>query len=117
MLQVLHAFQSIFLPCCVNNNVKQPMISGFAGGSRWYNNEPFNFYVYFFAGYKIDSSPVCTTVNTSMEFSFTLPLSLLKLEQFSIEYRKTNTKVIITSTNHNRCKHRNEPIQIRNNSM
>ena len=38
------------------------------------------------------------------------------LERFSIECRKTNTKVI-SSTNHSSCKERNEPIQIRTNSM
>ena len=44
---------------------------------------------------------------------FTWQLCLL--ERFSIECRKTNTKVI-TSTNHSKCKQRNEPIQIRSNS-
>ena len=38
------------------------------------------------------------------------------IRQFSIECSKANTKVII-STSHSRCKQRNEPIQIRSNSM
>ena len=38
------------------------------------------------------------------------------IERVIIEYRKTKTKVI-TLTNHNRCKQRNEPIRTRNKYM
>ena len=43
-------------------------------------------------------------------------LYLIRLERFSIEFRKTKTKVI-TLANRNRCKHHNEPIRIRSNYM
>ena len=47
-----------------------------------------------------------------------LPISTtpLFIEWFSIECRKTNTRVN-TSTNHSKCKQRNEPIQILSNDM
>ena len=45
-----------------------------------------------------------------------LVLVLVIVKRFSIECCKTNTKVI-TATNHSRCRQRNEPIQIRSNSI
>ena len=48
-------------------------------------------------------------------FYFT-SLRIATIERFSIECRKTETKVI-TLANHNRCKQHNEPIRIRSKYM
>ena len=50
----------------------------------------------------------------SVEVIFSLSLIVNRLERFSNDGRKTDSKVVI-STNHNRNKNRDEPIRIPSN--